>query len=95
MEYNKNVKDVEVSTASATPIAKPEMQSVTVDVNHSSTGGGGPKSPAKAGKDLSISGLALVGFLAWIGWKMICIGNDTFEFCMGEFLFLSGKVIFS
>ena len=97
MEDNKT-KDVEASAANATPTVKPEMQSVTISVNRESNGGGGPSILAKGrqvGSDLSISGLALLGFLAWIGWKMVCIGNDTFEFCMGEFLFLSGIVILS
>ena len=95
MEDFKNVKDVEAPVASATPTAKPEMQSVDINTNvdRESSGDVGPRSPAKAGNDLSISGLALLGFLAWIGWKMVYIGNDTFEFCLGEFLFLSGLVI--
>ena len=97
MEDSK-INDVEASAASATPTVKSEMQSVTISVNRESNGGGGPSILAKGrqrGSDLSISGLALLGFLAWIGWKMVCIGNDTFEFCMGEFLFLSGIVILS
>merc|ERR1740128_797560 len=99
MEDNKNINDdVEAPAASATPTARSEMQSVAIYVNRESSGGGGPSSQVKgrqAGNDLSISGFALLGFLAWIGWKMVCIGNATFEFCLGEFLFLSGIVILS
>ena len=98
MEDNKNINDVEAPAASATSTARPEMQSFAINVNCDSSGGGGPSSRAKglqAGNDLSISGLALFGFLAWIGLKMVCIGRDTFGFCLGKFLFLSGIGILS
>jgi len=66
-----------------------------LEVSSAGSGASGYTSRARGGRDLSISGFALLGFLAWIGWKMVCIGSDTFEFCLGEFLFLSGLLLLS
>ena len=98
MEVNRNVQDVEAQASSATSTGRPKMQSVAISVNREASAGSGASGSInrdRGGRDLSISGFALLGFLAWIGWKMVCIGNDTFEFCLGEFLFLSGLLLLS
>ena len=98
MEVNKNAQDVEAQASSATSTGRPKMQSVAISVDREASAGSGASgytSRDRGGRDLSISGFALLGFLAWIGWKMVCIGSDTFEFCLGEFLFLSGLLLLS
>ena len=68
MEDNRNVQDVEAQASSATSTGRQKMQSVTISVNREASAGSGAISPARG-----VSGIALLGFLALIGWRVVFI----------------------
>ena len=70
MEDNRNVQDVEAQASSATSTGRQKMQSVTISVNREASAGSGAISPARA---RGVSGIALLGFLALIGWRVVFI----------------------
>ena len=110
MEENKQSQEVKAASATnATPTEAQSVTS-NVNRKSSTGSSSGPSSARGGGlsnqgivgnragkifKDLSISGLALLGIFSWIGWNMLKMGNDTFEFWLREFLFLLGTLLLS